>query len=272
MSRILPRPSAGSFTLVQERPDARLAEAVRSALGADAANASVAIVDLRTGAATEWNANLSMPAASLFKLPLLAAVLDRFRTGALRPEQKLTILQSQWTDGAGVLQARVGDQLSVEELLRFMIQDSDNIAARVLLDEVGADRVNALAGSMGLTATRLADRESGEGGDHLTSARDVRTLLERLAQGQVGDAAQSERGLRLLELPQAQQWLATDLPGWARVAHKWGAVSGYQHDAGVVSTPRSTFAVVVMTRGLPPGQAASAIARVGRAAFDTLAR
>ena len=118
---------------------------------------ALAIVDLQSGATASVDAERALPAASLFKLPILLEVLTEQEAGRLDPDLCLAIRAEDWTDGSGVLQGRVGDQLAVRELTRLMIQQSDNIAALVLMDAVGLESVNGMAERLGMRATRSDD-------------------------------------------------------------------------------------------------------------------
>ena len=158
------------------------------------------VVDLQTGASASVDAEQVFPAASLFKVPLLVEILAEEDSGQLDAEQPLEIRPADWTDGSGVLQARVGERLTVRELSRLMIQDSDNIAALVLLDAVGVGRTNTTADRLGLHSTRLIDHRGGDTGDHRTSPADMAHLLVGLASGQVINQHVSEQALALLEL------------------------------------------------------------------------
>jgi beta-lactamase class A len=226
------------------------------------------VYDLDSGAQASLNADQPFPSASLFKLPILAESVRQ----DLDPDTRLEIRPEDWTDGSGVLQARVGERLSVAELQRLMIQDSDNIAALVLLDAVGIDNVNASLARLGLSGTHLVDHRHGESGEHVTTAADTARLLELMATGQLENPAASERALRLLELPQANAWLAEDLPWWLspRLAHKWGDLPDARNDAGVVFSVRGSFVAVVLTAEMPPEMARGVIARTAKAAFGWL--
>jgi beta-lactamase class A len=228
------------------------------------------VLDLEGGGAAAIDADGVFPSASLFKLPILVEVLVQQKRHELDPEQSLEVRQEDWTDGSGVLQARVGDRLSVRELSRLMIQDSDNIAALMLLNAVGADEVNATVERIGLHGTRVVDRRRGDQGENVTTPRDMATLLSTIASGQLIDPETSEAALRLLELKQATTWLADDLPWWVKVAHKWGDLPEARHDAGIVFSPRGTFVAVVMTEGAQPDNAQRAIAQTAKAAYDYL--
>ena len=164
----------------------------------------------------------------------------------------------------------MGDRLPVRELYRLMIQQSDNIAALVLLDAVGLDSVNGMAARLGMRATRLVDHRAGDDGDHTTSAADMAHLLAALATGQLVSQRVAEQALSLLELRQSVTWLGEELPFWVKVAHKWGDLPRARHDAGVVFTPRGSYAIAVLTEDGVPDESAQLIARASRAVYDYL--
>ncbi len=227
-------------------------------------------VDLQTGATASVDARRVFPAASLFKLPILMQVLDAEASGRIDPEQQVQIRPEDWTDGSGVLQARIGDRLSVRELTRLMIQESDNIAALVLLDVVGTQNVNALAQQLGLADTHVVDHRAGEPGDHTTTAEDMAHLLVSLATGQAISAEVSDQAIGLMQARQSVSWLADDVPFWVKVAHKWGDLPDARHDVGIVYTPHGAYVLAVLTENSLPDEAASAIARASRMMYEYL--
>jgi beta-lactamase class A len=231
---------------------------------------AMAAIDLQNGATAAVDAERVYPAASLFKLPILLAVLDQEDSGELDPNRMLEIQPDDWTDGSGVLQARVGDRLSVRELTQLMIQDSDNIAALVLLDVIGAEGANAMAERLGLPATHVVDHRAGEEGDHTTSAEDMAHLLYELATGEAVNQRVSEQALSVLEARQSVTWLGDDLPFWVKVAHKWGDLPDARHDAGIVFTPRGNFVLTVLTEDASADEAAQVIARASKVTYDYL--
>lgn len=265
------RPPAGAVT-VSPHPDGVLQADLRSIAGSlSRGRLAASVVDLQSGASSTLDAERAYPAASLFKLSILVTVLAEEDAGHLDPERTLEIQPQDWSDGSGVLQARVGDRLSTRELTRLMIQESDNIAALVLLDAVSAPRVNATAASLGLRSTRLIDHRAGEPGEHTTSAADMATLFQLLATGSAINQQVSERALQLLESRQTVAWLSDGLPFWVKLAHKWGDLPDARNDAGVVFTPHGAYVAVVLTEDAEPDEAAHAIKRVSRLMYDRLA-
>ncbi|MGI9145049.1 MAG: serine hydrolase [Chloroflexota bacterium] len=256
-----------------EHPDPVLQARLETVGGSPAhGRLGAVVVSLQNGAAASLNGDRVFPAASLFKLPILVEVLAEEDAGQLDPESKLQIRPEDWTDGSGVLQARVGDRLTVRELTRLMIQDSDNIASLVLLDAVGVPAINALDDRIGLRATRLvdhrADAQLSAAAEHTTSAGDMARVLVDLATGQLVNQRVSQAALRLLELKQSATWLADELPFWVKVAHKWGDLPQARNDVGVVFSPRGSYVVAVLTEGGTPDESASSIARISKLAYD----
>jgi beta-lactamase class A len=266
------RPEAGTrATPAPSHADAALQASLDGVVAGYAPGTlGIVLVDLQTGATAGVNPERSFPAASLFKLPILLEVLAAQDAGRLDSQRLLEIKPEDWTDGSGVLQARVGERLPVRELTRLMIQESDNIAALVLLDAVGVGRVNATVQRLGMRSTRLIDHRGGEPGEHSTSAADMAQLMVRLVAGTAVNQRVSEEALRLLELKQTFTWLADRLPFWVKVAHKWGDLPDARNDVGVVFSPRGSYVVAALAADSQPDAAAEAIAGASRATYDYL--
>ncbi len=263
-------PSVSAGKLAAARPDPALQQRIQASAAFPGGTTGVVVRDLNGSSVAEVNGDRVFRSASLFKLPIMVEVLKQQRLKRLAPDDLLQITQDEWTDGSGVLQARVGDRLPVRELMRLMIQESDNIAALVLLDAVGVDNVNATMEGVGLRNTRLRDRHVDVGQANVTTARDTALLLQTIATGGLIDEETSAKALKLLELRQANSWLTDDLPWWVKLAHKWGDIPGTRHDAGIVFTPRATYVAVVLTEGGTPDAAQAAISRTSKAAYEQL--
>lgn len=251
-------------------PDAELAQRLTSAAVLSRGHLSVAVVDLSSGASASLDGDRPGQAASLFKVPILLQVLADADAGRLSEDSLLEVRQDDWSDGSGVLQARVGDRLTVRELEALMIADSDNIAALMLLNAVGATRVNATVEALGLRSTRVANHRAGETDDHTTSAADMTRLMQLLASGQAVSPRVSQRAMDQLEAHQQVQWLSNGLPFWIRLAHKWGDLPSARNDSGVIFSPRASYAITVLTDGAVPDEAAAAIGRLSHAAYAYL--
>ncbi|PRY64239.1 beta-lactamase class A [Vreelandella songnenensis] len=109
----------------------------------------VYVQDLATGDAYSWRADQPWYLASLVKIPIAAQVLAERQAGTLTLDQRLTLAQSDFVDGAGpVIWHEPGTRISIRYLLEQMITVSDNTASDMLINRVGLDAVNARARAM----------------------------------------------------------------------------------------------------------------------------
>jgi beta-lactamase class A len=254
-------------TIVDQAPPRRAADGglqrALQGVGLPGGVLGVYVHNLTTGESTGQNAERKFVAASLYKLPVLVEVYKQQRLKKLSWDEELTIGREDWTDGSGVLQARIGDRVKIGELLRLMIVESDNIAANMLVDLVGPSNINQTMDGLGLRSTRVVDRFR-ENAAPTTSPEDMGRLLELIATGRLVDAQTSEEAIRLLEQKQGQAWLAQGLPWWGKLAHKWGDVPNARHDAGVIYTPHNQVVLAVLTENGSPAAAAEQIGAVSR--------
>jgi beta-lactamase class A len=174
--------------------------------------------------------------------------------------------------GSGILQSRVGEGFPVKEILRLMIGESDNVAAMMLLDLTGLNNVNQTMSGLGLAGTKLLDyRAPGayiDNGPYFTSPADMGQLLDTIGTGRLVDQQASDEALRLMSQKQASDLLAEGLPWNVKVAHKWGEIPGARHEAGLVSTQRYQYVVVIMTESMDPDYSPTFIKNASKAIFE----
>ncbi|PBJ84508.1 serine hydrolase [Lysobacteraceae bacterium NML93-0399] len=147
-------------------------------------------------------ANESWYLASGVKVPIAIAVMREIEQGWLTLDTEVTLLETDFVDGAGRTNAhRAGDRLTIAWLLDQMIVYSDNTASDVLIRTVGLGQVNAVAAeliaSQGVHITTLADvRRLAYGMLHAGAAQLSSQDLLALQRAGVGRA----RVLRLAQL------------------------------------------------------------------------
>ena len=96
--------------------------------------------DMQTGKVWEYNADRLFPSASLVKVPIMAAVFEKIKLGAITLDTQIKLTRRDRVGGSGSLKwVREGTSLSVMEIIYKMITESDNTATRMLIDYVGMD-------------------------------------------------------------------------------------------------------------------------------------
>lgn len=247
--------------LILPRSDAALLDAIETSLPIDRDAASIAVVHLETGASATVNGDRIAVPASLYKLGVLVEAFRQIEAGLLRLDETLRLLPIDWAPGAGILQGRIGTQVTITDALRLMIGISDNTAAHAIVRRIGVDRVNANNQRLGLSNTRyyIDDRPD------TTTAADMARLLSLLATGRLAGVEATGQMLDLLQQVQPAAWLPRGVPPTIAVAHKSGQLDAVRNDAGIVFGPTGRYVVVVLTDNRPNAmKGENAIVQVAR--------
>jgi beta-lactamase class A len=199
-----------------------------------------------------------LPAASLIKLPILAAFWETIRTGQIDPEERVRVPFQARVEGTGVLKALAPNlEPTWNDLATLMITVSDNVATNLIIDQLGFGAIQSWIERAGLGDTRLArrmlDRAAMTAGQHnVTSAADMEALLLSVATGTCVSAHASRQMRRALDAQQIQDRLARRVPDAVRVVNKTGNLDDVIHDAGILMWPGGTLVVAVLTQGVRP--------------------
>ncbi|WP_142846950.1 D-alanyl-D-alanine carboxypeptidase family protein [Telmatospirillum sp. J64-1] len=145
------------------------------------------LVDFATGKVLfEKNADELMPPSSMSKLMTSYMVFDHIKDGSLSLEDTFPVSERAWRKQGSKMFVHVGDQVSVEDLLRGVIVQSGNDACIVLAEglagseEAFAERMNRRAREIGLTSSTFRNATGWPDEGHLMTARDLATLARRL--------------------------------------------------------------------------------------------
>ena len=214
----------------------------------------------RDTARLAWNEHAPFPAASVIKIAVALEVLCAIEQGRLDPAERLAARDEDKVVGSGVLSAlESGLQLSVVDLLHLAMTISDNTATNLLIGRVGATSVNARLAALGLTTTRLGGRifvDDEHGELSPTTAAELVTLLRWVH-------AHAPRLVALLARTQTASTIGRGLPDERfpgvggppdapppiTLAYKTGSLVGVITEAAIVTTPRATYAIAVLSEG-----------------------
>jgi beta-lactamase class A len=237
---------------------AKLLERIRSIDAAIDGALGVAAIDLSTGRIIAYNPDVVFPQASVIKVPVMTEVYRTTREGRLRLDQEFTVTQAEAVAGGDLYPAlqRGPLKLSVRELIRAMIESSDNTAANRLIAAVGMDRVTAGMRSLGLASIQLRrimlDSAAVRRGDeNVASPADMARLMALLFEGKIVDKDASAEMLGVMK--QVDGDFRKTIPGAIPVAAKVGEYPGTRAEAGVVLLKSRPFAFSVCATYLRPG-------------------
>lgn len=181
-------------------------------------------------------------AASIVKLPLMAAILLWKSRGETSFDDKVTIREDQKIPGCGAVQFLNGDvTLTVGELCKLMIVISDSCATNALFRHYGASAIHETFLELGLIGTQFnreywdAEREN-RGINNYFVPEEMGRLLRRMYDRTLVDKESSEWLENILRQQQINHKLGGKLPMDFPMAHKTGDEEDKAHDVGIVFT------------------------------------
>ncbi|HTW72906.1 MAG TPA: D-alanyl-D-alanine carboxypeptidase family protein [Acetobacteraceae bacterium] len=141
------------------------------------------IEDFNTGATLlDKRASEQMPPSSMTKLMTLYIVLDRLRQGRMKLDDQLPVSEDAWRMGGSKMFVKVGDTVSVQDLLRGVIVDSGNDACIVLAEAISgsqaqfANLMNDYGKKLGLINSHFLNPTGWPDDGHYMCCRDIATL------------------------------------------------------------------------------------------------
>lgn len=259
-------------------------------------NCGLYVEDMETGDIFTINAEKVFPAASIIKIPLLAALLADVEAGRISLDDKIPLSKKDWVSGTGIIKY-LDDQYvpTVRDLATLMIIVSDNLATNKLISLVTMERVNELCNHYGLKHTKLQrkmlDTEATRKGlDNFTSAGDMCLLLKMLVQGKIVSAQASETIINTMKKQQYRSKLCALIPAVPTyadfsvndpipenrvvVANKTGGLPLTEHDVGIFILPGDKkYIIAMLTNQLKADSyGIEAIAKVSLAAYEALSK
>ncbi|MBS1854707.1 MAG: class A beta-lactamase [Acidobacteria bacterium] len=248
-----------------------------------------AVLLIETGEHAAWHGRGRFPMQSVYKFPIAMAVLRDVDRGKLALDQPVRIDAAEMVPST--LHSPIRDShpggtaMTLAEVLRYAVTESDGTASDVLLRLVGGPaRVTAYLEELGVRGVRVVTTEREMSLSEPVQYRnwaqpeEVVALLRLFWQGRGLSAASRARLLEWMTVtgtgPKRIRGL---LPQGAPVAHKTGTsntshgLTPATNDVGIVTLPDGRhLAIAVFVADSPAGTEAreAAIARIARAAWD----
>lgn len=276
-----PSPSACSTTELRQQLE-EIARATNGPVG-------VAVTLIEEGDVVAVNGTQRFPMQSVYKLPIGMAVLHQVDKGPLKLDQKITVRPSEFVGSGQVSPLRDrnprGVELSLGEVLRYAVSESDGTASDVLLRVAGgAGAVQKYLQELGIDGIMVLDTEKAIGRSPDVQYRNWATpesalsLLRIVAEARSLSPSSQQLLMKLItETPTGPKRIKGMLPPGTVVAHKTGSsgtINGLTratNDIGIVTLPdgkRLAVAVFVSDTKAGTEAAEAVIAKVARASWD----
>lgn len=264
---------------------ATLRDRVQALVAASQAEVAVAYRTLDGRDELLINEDAVFHAASTMKVPVMIELFRQDSIGLAKLDQKIPIVNtfrsivddspytlSPDSDSETGLYTRIGQPISYRELCWAMITVSSNLATNILIDRLGAQKIQQTTvelGAVGMQVLRgVEDGKAYQAGrNNTTSARALLVLMEAIAKGTAVSPKASSQMVDILAHQKVRNGIPAGLPEGTRVAHKTGEISTVSHDAAIVFAPRP-YVLVVLVRGFESKTREALIAQISRTVYE----
>ena len=284
-----PNPTDSSVARTADPQNHELRNQIEQIASEAKGKVGVAAVVLETGETVSLNPHDHFPMQSVYKLPIGMAVMKEVDAGKIKLEQKVRVTKGDFIDRASHSPIRDkypnGTELTVNELLAWMLLESDGTASDVLMKLAGgSEAIQAYLTELGIRDMIVLDTEKAFAQDHSLQYRNWTTpeaavaLLRALHERR--GLSESAQGLLLklmIESTPGQKRLKGLLPAGTIVAHKTGTsgtdkgVTAATNDIGLVTLLNGQHAAIAVFVADSPADEATregVIAKIAKAVWD----
>ena len=282
-------PASSQQTKANGNQNEELRKQIEQIAAAAKGRVGVAAEVLETGASVSLNPHEHFPMQSVYKLPIGMAVLAQVDSGKLDLEQLVRVEKSDFVHSGQRSPIRdknpKGVQLSLRELMRYAVSESDGTASDVLLKLVGVKSANKCLNELGINDMIVANSEKEIGQDWQIQYRnwaspDGSLQLLRSLQERRGISEQSQQLLYkfMTETPTFPTRLKGLLPQTAVVAHKTGSsgtnngITAATNDIGIITLPNGHHLAIAVYVSDSPADLTTrekVIAQITKAIWDS---
>ena len=211
---------------------------------------------LESGSEISIRADETFPTASLIKIPILFALMEKISAGELDWYGKLTYKISRRYAGEDLLASfRDGEKITLAKLVDLMIRYSDNTASLWCQELAGTGTViNDWLQSHGYEKTRVNSRTPGREKDRedwgwgQTTPKEMTRMLESVHQRKLFGSPWDELMLKVMNSSYWRDEMLSAFPPDVTVYSKQGAVNQSRSEVIVALSPTGPFSLCVITK------------------------
>lgn len=216
-------------------------------------NPAITVWDFNTGKYIDINGSEIFPAASIIKVPVLIHLFKAIEANDLSIYDEMILTSYYKASGSGKLQyARNGLKLSINDLAKTMIEDSDNSSTNMLMSKLGSmTAINSAIRSWGMKNTYVQTWLPDLKGTNHTTSNDVATMLFNLDNPNFLSINSREYVVDYMSHVKNDRLIPQGLGKGATFLHKTGDIGSMLGDAGIVYMPDGRKYIVVILAKRP---------------------
>lgn len=183
--------------------------------------------------------------ASLIKAAIMLTALGFIMEDKLNTNTPIQVSQDMILEDTEVFEYGAGSH-TLDEILNWMIINSDNTAANVLIDYLGMDSINRYCRKLNLENTiierKMLDFKAVELGlNNYTSAEDMLKIYKALNNHSILNDKLCDYALGILKRQRDKKLSMRYIYDDIKAAHKTGSLDYLRHDAGIFYLDNVTY-------------------------------
>lgn len=219
--------------------------------------------------------NKSRRSASMIKVFIMSYAMELASKGQLNLDNQIVLKSSDKVGGAGVICGwSSGTEISIYDLLTYMITESDNTATNMMIDYLGMDSINQYISREGYNETvlrrKMMDFDAvAAGRENYSSVSDLGKFFQKLASHQCVNSEYDTKMIDIL-LQQTDKEVFPAALEEMRIAHKTGELDNLYDDGGIIYSPRGEYVLVVMNDGIGRSSAVDKMQKIAGATYTSI--
>lgn len=211
--------------------------------------------------------NRARRSASMIKVFIMAYAMEMAKENKISLDAVIKLKESDKVGGAGIISGwKNGTEISIRDLVRLMITESDNTATNILIRYLGMDNINSYISANGYNETVLR-REMMDlaavaaGRENYTSVNDLGRFFSKVANHNCVGQDYDELMMEILLQQTDTEVFPAAVPD-VRIAHKTGELDNLYDDGGIVFKANEPFVVVIMNDDIVRGRAVAQMRQI----------
>jgi len=150
----------------------------------------------------------------------------------------------------------------LREHARLALEVSDNNSWEIINNTVGYKNLQSYAAGLGLNNINVSDNS--------ISAKDFRSLLEKLYRGQLLNDEDTKEVLSFMDVTETENRIPAGADGAEIIYHKTGTLDALTHDGGIIRTGNGDYILSVFTEFVSGNvdDRSNIIAKISKAIWD----
>lgn len=223
-----------------------------------------------------YNTKIKMISASIIKVPIMLAVLEEVNNKKISLNDKILVENEDILEDTEVFENRE-NYYTLEELINWMIIESDNTATNVIIKKFGMQNVNNYFTNVlklqhtNLQRYMLDENAIKNGFNNYTSQEDMLIVFEKLFNKQILNEELCNKAIEILYNQRCQNLVMRHIYQPVKYAHKTGILDYINHDVGVMNINNKLYYIGISIYNAKDIEGNKAlIGNLGRIIYDYL--